>query len=52
MYQAAASCYDSQVADWGNLYNKLKAVYIESGLKFFLDSDFCSRNLEFLINSL
>lgn len=43
--------HDSTVADWGNLYSKLERVFNETGLKFVIDSAFCSTNVEYLIKS-
>jgi hypothetical protein len=39
------------MADWGGLYDKLKQVYNETGLKFVIDSAFSSPTMDFLIKS-
>ena len=31
-YNVCGVCHDSQVADWGNIYNKVEKVYHETGL--------------------
>jgi hypothetical protein len=43
--------HDSQVADWGHIYNKLESVYESTGLKFVIDSAFSTANINFLIKS-
>jgi hypothetical protein len=43
--------HDSTMADWGGLYDKLKQVYNETGLKFVIDSAFSSPTMDFLIKS-
>ena len=43
--------HDSTVADWGDIYSKLQKNYEETGLKFVIDSAFCSGRFLFLIKS-
>jgi hypothetical protein len=43
--------HDSTMADWGGLYDRLKQVYNETGLKFVIDSAFSSSTVDFLIKS-
>jgi hypothetical protein len=43
--------HDSQVAWWGNIYDKLEIVWNSDGLKCVLDSAFGKVNREFLIKS-
>lgn len=43
--------HDSQVAWWGNIYEKLKTVHEETGLQYVIDSAFCSAAFPFLIKS-
>ena len=50
-YNVPGCSYDSTVADWENLYDKLATVYEETGLKFVFDSAFCTSNVPFLIES-
>ena len=50
-YNVCGVCHDSQVADWGNIYNKVEKVYHEIGLKFVIDSAFGSANIEHHIKS-
>ena len=45
------SVHDSQVAHWGRVYDKLGAVYDETGGKCTVDSAFGKGNLPFLIKS-
>ena len=50
-YNVPGCSHDSTVADWGCLYDKLEKVYEETGLKFVIDSAFCTTNIPFLIKS-
>ena len=50
-YNVPGCSHDSTVADWGCLYEKLEKVYEETGLKFVIDSAFCTTNIPFLIKS-
>ncbi len=43
--------HDSQVADYGYIYNKLELVYLQDGAKCTVDSTFGNVSREFLINS-
>ena len=40
------------MADWGSLYKKVEAVYVDTGLKFVIDSAFSTKNIKFLIKSV
>jgi hypothetical protein len=51
-YNVPGCMHDSTVADWGNIYSKLQKNYVETDLKFVIDSAFCSGRLQFLIKSL
>ena len=46
------SVHDSQVAHWGRVYDKLGAVYGETGGKSTVDSAFQKVNRPFLVKSL
>ncbi len=50
-YNVPGCSHDSTVAEWGRLYDKLEKVYEETGLKFVIDSAFCTTNIPFLIKS-
>jgi hypothetical protein len=50
-YNVPGCAHDSTVADWGKLYDKLEQVFNETGLKFVIDSAFCTINIPFLIKS-
>lgn len=50
-YNVPGCCCDSTAADWGNMYNKLKDVYQQTGLKFVIDSAFSSMDYDFLMKS-
>ena len=50
-YNLPGCCHDSQLADWRKLYEKLEAMYVETGLKFVIDSAFSSKNVDYLIKS-
>ena len=39
------------MAYWGRIYDKLQAIYDETGLKFVVDSVFCGQSFPFLIKS-
>jgi len=45
------SVHDSQIADYGDMYDKLETVYQRDGGKRTADSAFGSVNREFLIKS-
>ncbi len=45
------SAHDSQVADYGNIYNKLESVYEWDGTKCTVDSAFGNVSIEYLIKS-
>ena len=51
-YNVPGCIHDSTVADWGNIYTKLTGIYEETGLKFVIDSAFCTVRFPFLIKSL
>ena len=48
MYQGAVMTAKLQT---GEIYSTIVAVYVEKGLKFVIDSAFCSMNMEFMIKS-
>jgi len=50
-YNVPGCSHDSTVAEWGGLYSKLEQVYNDTGLKFVIDSAFCSSKVDFLIKS-
>ena len=50
-YNVQGCCHDSTIADLGNIYDKQKRVYWETGLKFVIDSTFASGPYKFLIKS-
>ena len=50
-YNVPGCAHDSTVADWGKLCDKLEQVFNETGLKFVIDSAFCTINIPFLIKS-
>jgi len=50
-YNVPGCSHDSTVADWGDIYDKLEAVYNRTGLKFVIDSAFSTINHNFLIKS-
>jgi hypothetical protein len=43
------SVYDSQIADYQGIYNKLKSMYLRNGAKCTIDSAFGNISCEFLI---
>jgi len=43
--------HDSQIADWGNIYNKLETVFEDNGGKCVVDSAFAQNRYNFLIKS-
>jgi hypothetical protein len=43
--------HDSQVADYGDIYDKLELVYLQDGAKCTVDSAFGNVSREFLIKS-
>jgi len=51
-FNVPGSMHDSQVAHWGRVYDKLGAVYDETGRKCTVDSAFGKVNRPFLIKSL
>jgi hypothetical protein len=50
-FNVPGSVYDSQVAHWGRVYDKLGAVYADTGGKCTVDSAFGKVNRPFLIKS-
>ena len=50
-FNVPGSVHDSQVAHWGRVYDKLEAVYDETGGKCTVDSAFGKVNKPFLIKS-
>ena len=50
-FNVPGSVHDSQVAHWGRVYDKLEAVYDETGGKCTVDSAFGKVNRPFLIKS-
>ena len=50
-FNVPGSVHDSQVAHWGKVYDKLGAVYDETGGKCTVDSAFVKVNRPFLIKS-
>jgi hypothetical protein len=50
-FNVPGSVHDSQVADWGNVYDKLEFVYQKTGGKCTVDSAFGRIQREFLIKS-
>jgi hypothetical protein len=50
-FNVPRSVHDNQVAHWGRVYNKLGAVYDETGGKSTVDSAFGKVNRPFLIKS-
>ena len=50
-YNVPGCVHDSQVATWGGIYAKLKAIYEKTGLKYVVDSAFSGTTLPFLIKS-
>ena len=50
-YNCPGSVHDSQVAMWGNIYEKLEMVYEKYGAKCTADSAFKSVNAPYLIKS-
>jgi hypothetical protein len=50
-FNVPGSVHDSQVAHWGKVYNKLGAMYNETGGKCTVDSAFGKVNRPFLIKS-
>ena len=44
--------HDSQVADYGDIYDKLELVYLQDGAKCTVDSAFGNVSRDFLIKSL
>ena len=50
-FNVPGSVHDSQVADWGDVYLKLEAVYRSMGGKCTVDSAFGQVEREFLIKS-
>jgi hypothetical protein len=46
------SVHDSQVAEYGNMYNKLECVYRRDGTQCTIDSAFGNVTREYLIKSL
>lgn len=52
-YNVPGCFHDSTIADWGNVYNKLKNVYETTGTggKCTVDSAFSKKRYEFLIKS-
>jgi hypothetical protein len=44
--------HDSQVADYGDIYDKLELVYLQDGAKCTVDSAFGNMSRQFLIKSL
>jgi hypothetical protein len=45
------AAHDSQIADYGDIYDKLETVYQQDGGQCTIDSAFGNVNREFLINS-
>jgi hypothetical protein len=50
-FNVPGSVHDSQVAHWGSVYDKLEAIYNETGGKCMVDSAFGKVNRPFLIKS-
>ena len=50
-FNVPGSVHDSQVAEWGDIYDKLKKVYTQHGGKCTVDLAFGAKNREFLIKS-
>lgn len=48
---AYINVHDSQIADYGNIYEKLQTVYEQDGAQFTVDSAFGDVTREFLIKS-
>lgn len=48
---APGSMHDSQVAEWGGIYEKLALLYERDGARFVVDSAFSRGNYPFLIKS-
>lgn len=48
---APGSMHDSQICDWGGLYEKMEDAFNITGDKVVVDSDFCRENHEYLIKS-
>jgi hypothetical protein len=45
------SVHDSQIVDYGSIYNKLKSMNLQDGAKYTVNSAFGNVNQEFLIKS-
>jgi DDE superfamily endonuclease len=50
-FNVPGSVHDSKVAEWGNIYQKLEAVYERTGARCTVDSAFSLSNKPFLIKS-
>ena len=50
-FNVPGSVHDSQVAKWGDIYDKLQKVYTQHGGKCTVNSAFGAKNCEFLIKS-
>jgi hypothetical protein len=50
-YNVPGSIHDSKIAEWGNIYEKLEAVYISTGAKCTADSAFSRVRAPYLIKS-
>ena len=50
-FKVPGSVHDSQVAEYGNIYNKLERVFLSTGAKCCVDSAFGNVLREFLYNS-
>jgi hypothetical protein len=48
---APGSLHDSTLAEWGGVYDKLEAVYTQTGAKCCVDSAFQSANNDFMVKS-
>jgi hypothetical protein len=48
---APGSIHDSSLASFFGIYEKLRAVYDETGLKVIMDSPFCASEFEFITKS-
>ncbi len=43
--------HDSQVAEWGNIYNKLEAIFDKYGVQCAVDSGFGKNESNFMVKS-
>lgn len=48
---APGSMHDSQICDWGGIYDRLESMHKKSGGKVVVDSAFCRGSYPFLIKS-